>query len=150
MLYIFLAIIVLVAFAFMEFMAWFTHKYVMHGYLWILHKDHHAPKKKPFERNDLFAVIFAVPSFLLIYFGLLMANVYMVAFGAGIALYGLAYFLFHDIFYHKRLKIFGGPKRWYFKAIVRAHDDHHIGKKNYGFLFMVPVRYLREEYHKAK
>ena len=25
----------------MEFMAWFTHKYIMHGFLWVLHKDHH-------------------------------------------------------------------------------------------------------------
>jgi beta-carotene 3-hydroxylase len=28
-------------FFFMEFVAWFTHKFVMHGFLWILHKDHH-------------------------------------------------------------------------------------------------------------
>ena len=28
-------------FSLMEFMAWFTHKYVMHGILWNLHKDHH-------------------------------------------------------------------------------------------------------------
>ena len=27
----------------MEFMAWFTHKYVMHGFLWNLHFDHHKP-----------------------------------------------------------------------------------------------------------
>ena len=24
-----------------EFTAWFNHKYIMHGPLWILHKDHH-------------------------------------------------------------------------------------------------------------
>ncbi len=28
-------LLVLLAFFFMEFMAWFTHKYVMHGFLWI-------------------------------------------------------------------------------------------------------------------
>ncbi len=29
------------AFSIMEFMAWFTHKYIMHGFLWYLHEDHH-------------------------------------------------------------------------------------------------------------
>lgn len=134
----------------MEFMAWFTHKYVMHGFLWILHKDHHSPKKKRFERNDFFAVIFAIPSFLLIFLGLLNLNLYAVALGSGIALYGLAYFLFHDVFYHRRIKLFGEAQSWYFKAIVKAHDDHHTGKKNYGFLFMVPTRYLRNEYNHRK
>lgn len=150
MFYFIIAIIILSGFLFMEFMAWFTHKYVMHGFLWILHKDHHSPKKKLFEWNDLFAVIFALPSFLLIYFGLLHGNPYMTALGAGIALYGLAYFLFHDVFYHRRIRLFGEARSWYFKAIVRAHDDHHIGKNNYGFLFMVPFRYLKEELKRNK
>ena len=37
----------------MEFMAWATPKYVMHGFLWSLQKDHH-PKDHDswFERND--------------------------------------------------------------------------------------------------
>ena len=38
-----------------EFTAWFNHKYIMHGPLWILHKDHHKKDHKSwFERNDLF------------------------------------------------------------------------------------------------
>ena len=61
--------LILGAFLFMEFMAWFTHKYVMHGFLWILHKDHHIRDGRKFEWNDLFAVIFAIPSFLFIYYG---------------------------------------------------------------------------------
>ncbi len=28
-------------FCIMEFMAWFSHKYIMHGFLWHLHEDHH-------------------------------------------------------------------------------------------------------------
>ena len=48
-------VITLGAFIFMEFVAWFTHKYVMHGFLWFLHKDHHQPKKNQvFEKNDAF------------------------------------------------------------------------------------------------
>ena len=145
--HVFLLILIgILSFLFMEFMAWFTHKFIMHGFLWVLHKDHHAPHKKRFEKNDFFAVIFAVPSFLGIYLGLLLSNNLFFAIGVGIAVYGVAYFLFHDMLYHKRLEIFGDARHWYFKSIVKAHYDHHIGKKNYGFLFMVPFRYIKEGY----
>jgi beta-carotene 3-hydroxylase len=133
-------------FLFMEFVAWFTHKYVMHGFLWILHKDHHSPEHTKLEKNDLFALIFAIPSFLFIYLGALNKFPLMESVGFGIAAYGLAYFLYHDILYHKRLPLFGEVKHWYFKSIIRAHYDHHRGKKNYGFLFMVPFRYIAEGY----
>ena len=47
----------------MEFMAWFSHKYVMHGFLWSLHKDHHHKDHNSwFERNDLFFIFYAVVS----------------------------------------------------------------------------------------
>jgi len=55
-------LIVIATFFFMEFMAWFTHKYVMHGFLWYLHRDHHQGKEGFFEKNDSFFLIFAVPS----------------------------------------------------------------------------------------
>jgi hypothetical protein len=31
----------------------------MHGFLWVLHKSHHEPRKGAFELNDLFGFIFA-------------------------------------------------------------------------------------------
>ena len=53
------------AFSIMEFMAWFTHKYIMHGFLWVLHKDHHKKDHKSrFERNDMFFLFYAVVSML--------------------------------------------------------------------------------------
>lgn len=137
-------IIVLTAFFFMEFVAWFTHKYVMHGFLWILHKDHHTREHHPFEWNDLFALIFALPSMVLIILGVKELSSGFWA-GIGIALYGLAYFLFHDVLVHRRLKIFDKIDNPYFKAIVRAHNDHHTGKKNYGFILMIPWKYFREK-----
>ena len=53
----------------MEFMAWFSHKYIMHGFLWTLHKDHHNQNLKTswWERNDLFFVFYAVVSMLFFY-----------------------------------------------------------------------------------
>ena len=137
-------LLVLGAFFFMEFMAWFTHKYVMHGFLWVLHKDHHTREHHPFEWNDLFVLIFAAPSIILIMTGLqeLAPGFWL---GIGIALYGLAYFLFHDVLVHRRLPILDNIDNWYFRAIVRAHNDHHIGRKNYGFILFIPWKYFRDE-----
>jgi beta-carotene 3-hydroxylase len=60
--------IVVVTFFAMEFVAWATHKYVMHGWLWNLHADHHKKDHYNFlERNDSFFLIFAVPSMLLFF-----------------------------------------------------------------------------------
>ncbi len=33
------------AFVLMEGVAWFTHKYVMHGFLWSIHRDHHQHRE---------------------------------------------------------------------------------------------------------
>jgi len=54
----------------MELVAWATHKYLMHGLLWKLHKDHHVvDKNNKFQKNDFFFLIFAIPSIILIYIG---------------------------------------------------------------------------------
>ncbi len=46
-------------------MAWFTHKYIMHGFLWKLHRDHHKKDHDSwFERNDAFFIFYAVVSIL--------------------------------------------------------------------------------------
>ena len=48
----------------MEFVAWFSHKYIMHGFLWVWHKDHHKKEHDSwFEMNDLFFVVYALMSF---------------------------------------------------------------------------------------
>ena len=84
------------ALAFMEAVAYFAHKYVMHGFDWFLHESHHRPRQGLFELNDLYAFIFAIPSIVLIWFG---TNGYPWALwmGLGVAGYGAIYFGFHDI-----------------------------------------------------
>ena len=48
-------------FSIMEFNAWWMHRYVMHGFLWNLHEDHHHKKHDSwFEKNDWFFVFYAV------------------------------------------------------------------------------------------
>ncbi|MFP5520139.1 MAG: sterol desaturase family protein [Bdellovibrionia bacterium] len=130
----------------MEFAAWALHKYVMHGFLWCLHEDHHQPYDKVFQKNDFFAVFFAVPSFLLILFGSLQQNTVFSALGFGIMAYGALYFFVHEIIIHRRLKFFRG-KGWYFNALIRAHRDHHKiqgkeGSANFGMLIAHP-RYFK-------
>ena len=86
-------IIVVGTFLFMEFVAWAAHKYVMHGFLWKIHEDHHSRGPGILEKNDLFLLIFAIPSWLLIMFGLMFKIEFLVWIGVGIAVYGVSYFL---------------------------------------------------------
>jgi len=146
MILILYVIVVITAFIFMEGVAWFTHKYIMHGFLWHLHQDHHQPHKGLFEKNDLFFLIFAVPGWLCIMLGWRAENWYIVSTGCGITLYGLAYFLVHEIIIHQRLKIFTKSNNRYIKAIRWAHKMHHrhLHKENgesFGMLF-VARKYL--------
>lgn len=138
--------VVFVTFWFMEFMAWFTHKFVMHGLLWYLHKDHHQVEPGFFEKNDSFFLIFAIPSAYCYVTGL-MDNDYRLYIGIGISLYGLAYFLVHEIIIHQRFKLWSRLDNRYVKAIRRAHKIHHkyLGKEdgeNFGML-IVPLKYWK-------
>ena len=135
-------------FSVMEFMAWFTHKYIMHGFLWSLHKDHHHKDHDSwFERNDAFFIFYAVVSMRLFYAGT-SGWWYGWPLGLGILVYGIAYFLVHDIFIHQRFKIFRTANNWYAKGVRRAHKMHHkhLGKKDgecFGML-MVPFKYFKK------
>ena len=88
----------------MEGITWLTHRYVMHGFLWYLHEDHHQKGTGFFEKNDAFFVIFAIPSWLCIMLGSMNQLYWVVSIGAGIALYGFAYFVVHEIIIHQRFK----------------------------------------------
>tara|TARA_B110000967_G_scaffold137157_1_gene140039 strand:- start:18804 stop:19250 length:447 start_codon:yes stop_codon:yes gene_type:complete len=132
----------------MEFMAWLTHKYVMHGFLWSLHKDHHHKHHDSwFEQNDAFFIFYALVSigcFLLWKYDIF---VYGLSVGVGIFGYGMTYFLVHDIFIHQRFKWFRNANSRYGKAVRRAHKIHHkhLGKEDgecFGMLFF-PLKYLK-------
>lgn len=146
----FAILIVIGAFLFMEFTAWFTHKYVMHGFLWVLHRDHHQRDGRKWEWNDVFAVIFAIPSIVLLWAGYPEFD-YRFWLGVGIFLYGFAYFMFHDVYVHQRVKMLGGLRNRYLDATVTAHLDHHGPKfyGNYGFL-VAPFTYYKEVFSKSR
>lgn len=133
----------------MECVAWFTHKYIMHGFLWVLHKDHHQKDEDGiFEKNDFFFLIFAIPAMLLFMISSIAHIPYLLWIATGITLYGAAYFLVHDVFIHQRFKLFRNTKNIYLLAIRRAHKMHHkhLDRKKgecFGMLF-VPFKYYRQ------
>ena len=141
-------LIFLATFILMEGMAWFTHKYVMHGFLWSLHKDHHRKDHDSwFERNDAFFIFYAVVSMSLIMIADNTSFWYGWPMGFGILAYGIAYFFVHDIFIHQRFKMFRNANNWYARGVRRAHKIHHkhLGKDKgecFGMLW-VPLKYFK-------
>ena len=153
MIYFLFALVTIGTFLVMEAITWLTHKYVMHGFLWYLHKDHHQPKyQNVFEKNDAFFIIFAIPSILLFFFGIQPELNFLFFIGLGILFYGLAYFFIHDVVIHQRIKWFKNIKQPYLKALRKAHKIHHkhLGKEDgecFGMLY-VPKKYFKQ--YKAK
>ena len=134
----------------MEVFAYAMHRWVMHGRLgWWLHASHHCERRGRFELNDLYGVIFAIPSIVLIYGGVQGDwGAWAAWVGAGIAGYGAIYFGFHDVIVHRRVEHRVVPRSAYFKRIVQAHRIHHIvesrlGTVSFGFLYAPPVEALK-------
>lgn len=133
--------IIMLTFLLMEAITWLTHRFVMHGFLWYLHEDHHKPGPGFFEKNDAFFLIFAIPCWLSIQFGLQYKLYWLAAIGFGVALYGFAYFVVHEVIIHQRFKWFTRSNNTYVKTIRWAHKMHHkhLGKhegESFGMLFV--------------
>ena len=148
------AALVLAALVAMEGVAWASHKYVMHGFAWAWHRDHHEPHDGVLEKNDRFALVGAALSIALFALGspLVMGKAAWPAgtwLGLGVLLYGLVYTLVHDGLVHQRWFRWV-PKRGYAKRLVQAHKLHHAsvgqhGGVSFGFVFARdPARLKRE------
>jgi len=137
---------ILIGFAIMEFSGWFIHKYIMHGPLWNIHKTHHEPSKSFFELNDLFSLLFGSIGVTLIFLGVDNLD-YRFWIGIGISLYGVLYFILHDVLVHRRAKWFDRPKNSFLLGIFRAHQAHHATNKKHDAvsfgLFIVPKKYFK-------
>jgi beta-carotene 3-hydroxylase len=125
MIILYYILILFASFLVMEGITWLTHKYVMHGFLWYLHKDHHQAEPGFFEKNDAFFAIFAVPTIILLWFGTYGDMWWLQAIGFGIMAYGFSYFMIHDVIIHQRFKWFSRSKNTYVRAIRWAHKMHH-------------------------
>lgn len=135
------------AFIGMEAFSWFIHKYIMHGPLWNIHRTHHVHEKGFFELNDLFSLFFTSLAILLLVIGLNRDYPYAIGAGVGISVYGLLYFVLHDVVIHRRVKAFGAIKHPYVKGLAAAHRDHHRSRQRDGGvafgLLWVPLRYFK-------
>ena len=128
----------------MEFVAWLAHKYLMHGLLWDWHEDHHKPHHEKdgfFEKNDLFFLVFAIPSAAAYMIGSATTHTWLFFIGVGISIYGLIYFLIHDVYIHRRFKWFKQFDSTYSRGILRAHGAHHAKQtkedgESFGLLFV--------------
>ena len=138
----------------MEFVAWAAHKYLMHGWLWSWHEDHHRQhheKEGFFEKNDLFFLVFAIPSAISYMVGLSYPNWFWLTFvGIGISIYGLIYFLIHDVYIHRRFSWFKQLDSKYSRAILRAHGHHHAvttkeGCESFGLLVVAKKYFGRRK-----
>ena len=129
----------------MELIAWAVHRYVMHGWGWSWHRSHHEPASGLFERNDLYAVVFAGLALALFVAGDRYPTLWWVA--LGMVGYGLLYAVVHDGLVHRRFAFIGPPRSGYLKRLVQAHRLHHavherIGAVSFGFLYAPPVESL--------
>ena len=146
--------LVLAAALAMEGVAWASHKYVMHGFGWAWHRDHHEPHDKLLEKNDLFAGVGAAIS--ISFFALGSPLVRGGAawppgtwIGLGVLLYGVVYTLVHDGLVHQRWFRWV-PRRGYAKRLVQAHKLHHAtlskdGGVSFGFVFARRPEDLKRE-----
>jgi beta-carotene 3-hydroxylase len=141
--------IVLLTVAAMEGVAWLVHKHVMHGFGWGWHASHHTPRRGAFEKNDLFALVFAAAAIALIWLGT-HGHAPLQWVGAGMTAYGFLYFVAHDGLVHRRWPLRFTPRRGYLKRLVQAHRLHHAvhgreGAVSFGFLWAPSPQRLREQ-----
>ena len=153
------SLIVIATILAMEGVAWASHKYIMHGFGWAWHRDHHEPHDKTLETNDLFGLVGAAMSVSMFVLGspLVMGrDAWWPAtwFGVGILGYGIIYTLVHDGLVHQRYFRWV-PRSGYAKRIVQAHKLHHatVGKKggvSFGFVFARNPAKLKSELKRQK
>lgn len=143
------ALIVVATIVLMEAFSIVAHKYVMHGFGWGWHRSHHEPRTGWFEKNDLYAVVFAGIAIALIYAGTRGRHP-LEWIGAGMTAYGFLYFVAHDGLVHRRWHFTYTPRRGYLKRLYQAHRLHHAvagkdGAVSFGFLYAPPVATLKRQ-----
>jgi beta-carotene 3-hydroxylase len=136
------ALVVAVA---MDLWAALLHGKVWHGWLWAIHRSHHAPQPEGgLEANDALSLLHAPLAIALIVVGCVAAPTVAreLAFGTGVGMsaFGLGYLVVHDGLCHGRLPVGFLLRLRVFRGIVRAHRVHHTGTSGgapFGFFFGV-------------
>lgn len=139
--------VVLVAFVAMEAVSYLAHRFVMHGIGMGWHRSHHRRSVSRFEKNDLFPVVFAAGTILVMTAGTTLPGLRsLFVVGVGVTLYGAAYAFVHDVYIHARLGRLPtmAPLEW----LKESHRIHHLfGAEPYGMLLPVVPKSLRRRAH---
>jgi len=90
----------------MEFVAWFTQRYFMHGLAWSFYRYNQGANRGCFEKNNWFAGFITVLAIVLLVIGIHFGRWLVISAGAGVTLYGLCNLLFYNLRFCK-----GTPKR---------------------------------------
>ncbi|GJS37352.1 hypothetical protein Tco_0535734 [Tanacetum coccineum] len=110
----------------MEYWARWAHEALWHASLWHMHESHHKPREGPFELNDVFAIINAVPAIALLNYGFFHKGIFPgLCFGAGlgITVFGMAYMFVHDGLVHKRFQVGPIANVPYLRKVAAAHQE---------------------------
>lgn len=134
------------SFVAMEFASYLIHRFVYHKVLWMIHRSHHTKRVGPFELNDVFPVMFAALSLVLMGLGLRdPAGSLLLPVSIGIILYGGVYFVVHDLYIHRRVRHLA-LRIPLLLPLKKAHAVHHrTGGEPYGLLFYRHRRTMAEE-----
>jgi beta-carotene 3-hydroxylase len=133
-------LVALASFALMEPITAATHRFVMHGFGWVLHRSHHrAVRPRGWEANDMFPLLFAAVVCLGLAAGFNVAGLgVLIPVGIGVTAYGVAYGFVHDIAIHRRLGRRPPVLRRTLDRLAAAHAIHHRhGGAPYGMLLPV-------------
>src|ERR1700674_4998662 len=96
----------------MEPVTTLTHRVVFHGFAMGWHRSHHLPPRHALEANDLFPVVFAVVTVVVLSIGVYVGGgSVLVPIGIGVTAYGAAYLVVHDLVIHRRVSWLPGPAR---------------------------------------
>lgn len=146
--------LVLAGLAGMEPVSYFVHRFLFHGPLWAIHETHHRPAHGAFELNDVFSTFFALVSISFLVAG--RANPLgsiLFPLGVGIALYGLLYFVIHDLYTHRRFLPFRSRSAL-MQTVRRAHQRHHQTIDKHGMepfgLFLFPYERFGRKFERRK
>jgi beta-carotene 3-hydroxylase len=111
------------------------HRVVFHGFGMGWHRSHHEPPREVLEANDLFPVVFATLTIIVLSIGAWVGGGdVLVPIGAGVTAYGAAYLLVHDVVIHRRIPWLPIPDR-VGTRLRAAHNVHHLySRAPFGFL----------------
>lgn len=118
-------LLIILGFVGLEIFSYVVHRWFFHGILWGIHESHHVPRKGVFELNDVFSLIFGSSAvFLMVFANYPLLESVSFPIGLGITIYGIVYFIAHDLFTHRRFMPFGSGNK-VLLTIRAAHQRHH-------------------------